>query len=489
MENKGSSRYAELLRLRRKRRNVFFSFLAVLLAAALVFTFIYFLKPKESNKPSDNSEPGSSQEEQYEIPSIFETPVREYGDPLGFVVLDGKMLTRIMYPEGEVSSLNKALEKFNNTTFDYYINEAAETTEQNPAELSIDYESYKYGERYASVKMYGNFLHPHLAHPTDIVKTFTADLRSGKLLDIDDLLSPSGREKLENLVADTAGVEKEFVDSNILDCWLITDNQLQIILPRGSYLPMSEGTKVLSFNYSELTDILKLEKEKPQSTPEKEEKPSNPAIHFEENIKFDKEKPMLALTFDDGPGKHTERLLDIFEKNGGKGTFFVVGNLVENRKQTLKRISQSGHEIGGHSWNHMQLTKLSPEEIAEQISFTSKKITQITGVTPRLIRPPYGSSNHAIEAVCKKQEIYLANWSVDTLDWKYRDADTVYNAVMKGAEDGAIILCHDIHKTTVDAMQRAIPNLIDEGYQLVTVSQLIEAKSGKCTPGKLYFGF
>ena len=196
---------------------------------------------------------------------------------------------------------------------------------------------------------------------------------------------------------------------------------------------------------------------------------------------------MLALTFDDGPSTHTERLLDAFAAHGGKGTFYVVGNMISNRPDTLKRMSEEGHEIGGHSWDHRQLTKLSTEDLTDQIMNTRAKIYDITGLDAVTMRPPYGSYNDQVKEVCKELGIVMVNWSVDTLDWKYKDADTVYNAVMKDAKDGAIILCHDLHKTTVAAMERAIPDLIAQGYQLVTVSELLSCSEKTITPGSVYF--
>ena len=204
-------------------------------------------------------------------------------------------------------------------------------------------------------------------------------------------------------------------------------------------------------------------------------------------IEFDKTKPMVALTFDDGPSAHTDRLLDIFAKHSGRGTFFVVGNIIDNRKETVKRIVSDGHEIAGHSWSHRQLTNLSDQDIKDQIMSTRAKIYELTGYDAKLVRPPYGAHNELVRSVAKELEISLVNWSVDTLDWKYRDANTVYNTIMEKAYDGAIILCHDLHKTTVDAMEKVIPALIEKGYQLVTVSELLEAKGKTVEAGKVYF--
>ena len=173
---------------------------------------------------------------------------------------------------------------------------------------------------------------------------------------------------------------------------------------------------------------------------------------------------MIALTFDDGPSAHTDRLLDIFKKYGGKGTFFVVGYLIDSRPETLKRIAAEGHEIGNHSWNHKQLTTLDEKELTDQIMKTRAKIYDITGVDVHIMRPPYGAYNDFVRKIAEKLEVPLINWSVDTVDWKTKNAQAVYNEIMKSTKDGSIILCHDLHKTTVDAMETVIPKLIADGY-------------------------
>lgn len=217
--------------------------------------------------------------------------------------------------------------------------------------------------------------------------------------------------------------------------------------------------------------------------PEEEEpKPELPP----KDLPLDPEKPMIALTFDDGPGEHTARLLDAFDTYGGKATFFVVGRNINAYKDVLKRAAEEGHEIGSHSWNHPQLTKLGQDSIKEQITRTRDKIQEAAGVEVNLLRPPYGAQNKTVRAIAGEMGIVLINWNVDPKDWQLRNADKVYDAVMNTVKDGDIILCHDIHSTTVDAMERLIPELRMQGYQLVTVTELLTAKGGEMVPGTQY---
>lgn len=200
----------------------------------------------------------------------------------------------------------------------------------------------------------------------------------------------------------------------------------------------------------------------------------------------DPSKPMIALTFDDGPGVHTERLLEILKNNNAKATFFVAGYMLENRKDTLKAIAAGGHDIGGHSWSHNDLTKLSEQAVVDEIMLTRQMIYSVTGVDTRLVRPPYGANNDYTRGIAANLGVVFINWNIDTEDWRYRNADTVYDSTVGNARDGAIILCHDIHKTTVDAMERVVPKLIEDGYQLVTVSELMAHSDRAFEAGKLF---
>lgn len=197
-------------------------------------------------------------------------------------------------------------------------------------------------------------------------------------------------------------------------------------------------------------------------------------------------QPMIALTFDDGPSIHTERLLDLFAKYGGHGTFCVIGNRIDLLPDTVARTVREGNELAVHSWDHCQLTRLGADKVTEEIETTRQKIFELTGGECTVLRPTYGAVNDTLMRVAKDLDMIVVNWSVDTLDWKTRDADATYRAIMKGAEDGAIILCHDLYGETVDAMERVIPELTARGYRLVTVTELLTADARTVEAGRLY---
>ena len=203
-----------------------------------------------------------------------------------------------------------------------------------------------------------------------------------------------------------------------------------------------------------------------------------------EELCVDPGRPMIALTFDDGPGKDTGRLLDTLEQYDARATFFMVGPRVQEYPQDLQRMLDLGCELGNHTTNHPQLTKLSPEQILKEINTTTEAIKAATnGIGPDTVRPPYGAINDTVK---RTVEYPLIMWSVDTLDWKTRNAQSTIDIVMNQASDGDIILMHDIHKESVDAAVQLIPALVNKGYQLVTVSELAQARGITLENGERY---
>ncbi|MBR6756137.1 MAG: polysaccharide deacetylase family protein [Peptococcaceae bacterium] len=202
-----------------------------------------------------------------------------------------------------------------------------------------------------------------------------------------------------------------------------------------------------------------------------------------ENV--DVNKPMIALTFDDGPSQYTWPILAALDNVGGRATFFVVGNRVASHNAALQQILAVGCEIGNHSYSHPDLTKLDTENMKAQIKNTDDALEKAVQIRTTLLRPPYGAVNDELFALAEKP---LILWSVDPKDWQNRDKDYLVEYMMLNAHDGDIVLLHDIHETTALAAQEFIPKLVEKGYQLVTVSELLAAKGVEAVPGKIYRG-
>ena len=199
--------------------------------------------------------------------------------------------------------------------------------------------------------------------------------------------------------------------------------------------------------------------------------------------KIDKNKKMVALTYDDGPSIYTPRVLKTLKENNAVATFFVVGNRVPTYSDTVKKAHDMGCEIGNHTYEHKSLPNLSETEVKRQISKTNKEVKKAIGEKPVIMRPTGGATNTNIKKWVGMPSII---WSVDTLDWKTRNADSTRRAVLNRVKDGDIVLMHDLYSATATASETIIPELVRRGYQLVTVSELAECRGGMKETGAYY---
>ncbi len=200
---------------------------------------------------------------------------------------------------------------------------------------------------------------------------------------------------------------------------------------------------------------------------------------------LDKGMPMVALTFDDGPHpKYTEEILEALRENNAVATFFVLGNRAEKYKSTINCIIEGGNELGNHTYDHKELTKLNGKGIEGQITRTAKILESITGRTPSVTRPTYGSINENVKLYAGSP---LVLWSIDTMDWKSRNKNQIVDKTLKNVKDGDIILMHDIYKSTADAAKVIIRELRAKGYQMVTISELYQAREVTLQKGHAYY--
>ena len=197
-------------------------------------------------------------------------------------------------------------------------------------------------------------------------------------------------------------------------------------------------------------------------------------------------KTRIAFTFDDGPGEYTDELLDCLEENNAHATFFMLGQNVGSWESTVQRMADIGCEIGSHSWDHPNLYNLSMDSVAKEFSDTDAALEKACGQKASVARAPYGNwSDDIISTVGKP----FFTWSLDSLDWSYKDVNKDYDEVMNGdLTDGSIILMHDIHEPSVQAAIKMIPELVQKGYKLMTVSELAAAK-GVTLQGANYSDF
>lgn len=186
--------------------------------------------------------------------------------------------------------------------------------------------------------------------------------------------------------------------------------------------------------------------------------------------------PMVALTFDDGPGgKPSDRILDTLEQYNARATFFMVGENVLNFPDNVRRKAQLGMELGNHTWNH---ERYGDDVTNDDILQASEAIEEVTGQWPSAFRSPGGITTEDILDESANEHLPAYRWSVDTEDWKNRDTDTIIQNVLDNVQDGDIILMHEIYDFTADAVETIVPELIDRGFELVTCRELVQAKTG-----------
>lgn len=290
--------------------------------------------------------------------------------------------------------------------------------------------------------------------------------------------------------------------------WLLGLVAVVLMMVAGMAMWKALGDELLGGRDTDMTveapEEPELEEEKPEEEPSKEEPPKE-----EEPVKEDPTVPeqpigerpqgttevpavtpgsrVIALTFDDGPSAATTpRLLDILQGRGVKATFFVLGNLAERNPGIIQREAAEGHEVASHTPYHNQLTNLTYAQVRAEAVEMDRIFTEILGTVPPFTRPPYGAHNEVVRDALHQP---LITWSIDPRDWADRNAAVVCNRVISAAFDGAIILVHDIHATTVDAVPCIIDNLRAQGYEFLTVSELAAAKNVPLVNGGVYGRF
>lgn len=267
-------------------------------------------------------------------------------------------------------------------------------------------------------------------------------------------------------------------DANNFEHFNFVDEGLEFIFPPYQVAYYAAGEVKILIPYAELEGIIKDEYLKYS-------KQDNNQPNQKRNIKEFSNKKLIAFTFDDGPSYiGTNKLLDNLDKYNARVTFFVLGNRVNDYKDTLKRAHDMGNLIGSHTYSHSNLLKLDNYSITEEIKKTNAAIKSITNHDTLYLRPPYGNTNSNIKEL---SNMYTVLWDLDTEDWKYKDANKISNYIVNNAHDGAIVLLHDLYETSVDGALLAMSILEKEGYAFVTIEEMAELKGVQLDKGKSYF--
>ncbi len=215
---------------------------------------------------------------------------------------------------------------------------------------------------------------------------------------------------------------------------------------------------------------------------------SDPDIFISRGRKIDRRKPLVAMTYDDGPQTEAGgRILNAFLAQGQRATFFMVGDRISSRASEVKRMTAEGHEVANHTWDHTLLNGKSAETVQNQISKCNNTIESVSGVKPRLMRLPGGSGAKS-STVLGNVGMPIILWNIDTRDWEHRNAQKTINAVSGKVKDGDVVLMHELYGATAEATEYLVPELVRQGFELVTVSEMAALK-GISLQNRVYYSF
>ena len=466
----------------RKKLFIIIPFLILLFSAGLFG--IYFLNQSRSRQTTAPSD------EKYYFADSKYSGIRSK-----FVTRDNKReKVSIEYPITENEKINRLIsESIDKIDRDFQNTVLLATVFDKPMTETISYQvTHNTSEALSIVVNIKQDMNG--AHPASMTQFWTFDKKSGEVVGLADFTEQSDEaaeaiiSAAKNSISQTIKQRQqpeidlnEIINKEALSNFIITNNGNSLAWPLGqaSLLPSSYGELTITVPISSASKYLQ-----------------NPTARKFANIPKPAEKPKpapaaptptvanktIALTFDDGPGPYTEKLLDILDKYDAKATFFLIGSKVSARANTLRRMQSRGHQLGNHSWSHPELNKVSAEQLASEIDQTNNAIKQAVGTKPNIIRPPYGAFNRAVLEQFRQRGMSAVVWSVDTRDWADRNSEIVCSRAVAGARNGAVILMHDIHPTSVNAVPCVLNSLKQQGYSFVTVQNLI----GDMTPGAVY---
>ncbi len=385
----------------------------------------------------------------------------------------------IQYPVTAHAHINEKIVEMVNTEKEQYIKDMKsqniKSDKKTVGELNISFEMYEFDENYYSFLLQTKRSIPN-KKSTHKYNTFVMDNHNGKLIGIDTLLNHND-ESLKTLSSQVQALllkEKQFSHINKTAIMQHTSADWESF----KHFIIHEDHINFYFNdlvQEQLNDPLHISFDLSMINPLLNEQFQIQMVDEETSVKpITTEKKYVALTFDDGPHPDvTPLIVSILEKYNAKATFFMLGSRVQYYPEIARYVYESGHEIGNHTWNHPVLTKMTESQILKEYSMTEQAIIQAIAAPSTIFRPPYGATNELVKSIIPGPHF---NWTVDTEDWKYRSSEKLLPAVQQAVHPNAIILMHDIHLSTANGLEAVLQFLQQEGYEFVTVSQMMNAK-------------
>ena len=367
-------------------------------------------------------------------------------------------LVSINYPVTNINVLDDAVSSYVNQTYYNFKNMDSPVI----PELNISYTYKEVNEDIINVSLMTEIVTDKTINK---IKTFTYNKSNNKFLTMEDLvddLAGLDYEIKKELLEKYQDADMDYLSNVSYDYFTIDDENLTLYFNPAEIKSKHDELIYIDVPLDSLKMLVDIDINEGKDTYLSIKK---------KNVSIDDK--VVALTFDDGPSKYTDQILDILKKYNACGTFFLIGNKVEFYSDTLRRMLEEGSEIGNHSYDHKLLTRLSKEAFQEEINKTQMAIKKVTGFTPTLFRPTYGGYNNTLKSYT---DLKFVLWDVDSRDWQVKTKDKILKNVLPNVKSGSIILMHDNHEYSLNALEDIISNLKKQGYKFVTVSELLELK-------------
>lgn len=395
------------------------------------------------------------------------------------------------YPTTSIEAIDESIHKWVKTNENEFLdrmNNLEEEENNLTARYHLDTEVNKLSDDLYSIKLQSEETIDESDEKIS-VKTFLINVENEELINLQDIFDNEKFSEKERFLLMAEQLEDEIdydtwkpalEDINDLEVYIDSDKFIfyftddNLIANDDNVLEVPVATAqiadYLTANYYDLFITDEMESEIEQAKIEEQEAK-------EEEITGHK---YIALTFDDGPmPESTNRILETLDQYDAKATFFMLGNNVQANPDLAKKVADNGHEIANHSITHADLNKVNAEQVRKEMIDSKKIIENVTGKTPTLFRPPYGSKNDAVHEIANETEQSIALWSIDTYDWQHLNPNATFEKVQANVKPGSIILMHDIHQESADALPRVMEFLNEEGYEFVTMTELLPYIEGE----------
>lgn len=402
----------------------------------------------------------SNKEDPYAVYNVYREETKEYGELQHIEEHEeDQFYLSLYYPKLGIDNFDKTIEG--------YIDQIRTSTElQDNQIIYLDYDINIIYDHYISLIFHKTVYRADGVQVSETNTYYNYDKLKNVSITLHDVFRRDYMSKLRS-EAKKIGLSEADIKEDNLKNFILTKDDVTILI----------NQKEITLTYASNKEFIRLSDKNIPSLYQKE-------TIIPQEQKVDPTKPMVAITFDDGPHPYnTKLIMDEFDKYNGKATFFMLGMNAVEYPDIVKEMYTRGFQLGNHSWDHsMRIAAsdnlMTKDEVSEEIYKTQDVIFQAVGYDPSYFRPPYGAINDNIKAV---STLDFAMWDVDTEDWSNKDPNTITKIIETNIHDGAIILIHDIHDTSAQAVQKFLPILSKKGYQFVTIDTLMKYKKDLVT--------